>query len=67
MSQRFSLQDAITRATREGYKVSFSDDPETRGWWITTPKRPRHPPEEHGAFKDETRAWMAAALMAGGG
>jgi hypothetical protein len=62
--QTYSLQEAINTASREGFKVRYSDDPETLGWWVTTPKRPRHPSEEHGAFKDETRAWMAAALMA---
>lgn len=56
-----TLQDAITRATREGFKVWH--DAETAGWWLTTPKRPRRPPEDHGVFKDETRAWFAAASM----
>lgn len=58
-----TLSDAITAATREGFKVWKSDDPETAGWWITTPKRPRRPPEDHGTFKSETRAWFAAASM----
>lgn len=59
-----TLQDAINAATRDGFKVRYCDEVETRGWWVTTPKRPRRPPEEQGAFKDETRAWFAAALMA---
>lgn len=58
------LAEAITTATRAGFKVHHSDDAETRGWWITTPKRPRRPSEEQGTFKDETRAWMAAASLA---
>ena len=60
-----TLQDAINQATREGFKVRReADDPETRGWWIIAPKRFRRPSEEHGVYRDETRAWMAAALMA---
>jgi hypothetical protein len=60
----YTLQDAIHTATREGFKVWHSDDPETLGWWVTTPKKPRRPPEDHGVFKDETRAWLAAASLA---
>lgn len=58
-----TLQDAINAASRAGFKVWLCDEPETRGWWITTPKRPRRPPEDHGAFKDEARAWFAAASL----
>lgn len=58
-----TLQQAITRATGEGFKVWHSSDPETLGFWLTTPKRPRRPPEDHGVFRDETRAWFAAASM----
>lgn len=61
MPKHMTLQEAMTKATREGFKVWY--DEETRGWWLTTPKRPRRPPEDHGAFKDETRAWMAAASL----
>lgn len=59
-----TLQDAIAAATRAGFKVRFEDDPDTMGWWIITPRLPRRPSEKHGAFRDEARAWFAAASMA---
>lgn len=58
-----TLLDAMTAATRKGYKVSYAQE-DCGGWWITTPKRPRHASEEHGSFKTEARAWFCAALMA---
>lgn len=59
------LGEAINAATREGFKVWHSTEEETRGWWVTSPKRPRRPSEDHGTFKTEERAWFAAASMAG--
>jgi hypothetical protein len=55
------MTDAITEATRAGFKVEKSDD--TPGWLVITPKRPRRPSETHGDFTSEDRAWMAACAM----
>jgi hypothetical protein len=55
-----TLQDAINTATRAGFKVHHDEG----HWWVTTPKRPRRPSEVQGTFKDETRAWFAAASLA---
>lgn len=57
-----TLHDAISQATRLGYRVSH--DPEYNGFVITTPKRPRRPSETLASWRTEERAWRAAALMA---
>jgi hypothetical protein len=57
-----TLHDLISAATRSGYKVTPSDDVE--GWSVHTPRAPRRPAQELGAFKDERTAWAAAALLA---
>jgi hypothetical protein len=54
--------DAMTEATRAGFKVERSDNSE--GFVVITPKRPRHPSETHGDYKTEERAWFGACLMA---
>lgn len=62
--KHMTLQDAHIIATGAGFKVWHSEDPETLGWWITSPKRYRRASEDHGTFKTEDRAWFAAASMA---
>lgn len=59
-----TLLDAMNEATRAGFTVFYSSETETRGWWVSAPKRPRVPAAEHGVFKSETRAWFAACSMA---
>lgn len=54
--------DLINEASGKGYRVAWSDEAE--GWTITTPKRPRRPPEELGTYRDEGAAWRGAALLA---
>lgn len=47
-------------AERAGFSVFCKDD----WWWVRVPTRPRRPANNQGAFKDETRAWLAAASLA---
>lgn len=53
--------ELINEASRNGYRVLF--DADMPGWVVVTPKAPRRPPQELGAFHDEQRAWRAAAFL----
>lgn len=55
-----NLKDAIALATLHKFTV-WQDE---HGWWVTIPKRPKKSAEDHGTFRDQNRAWFAAAAMA---
>ena len=60
-----TMHEVISMATREGYRVAYC--PDAGGWWLTTPKAPRKPPQELGLYPNERTAWMDAALLASTG
>lgn len=51
----------ILEAQRKGFGVI--EDPETGGWLVSLPARPRLPAHTQGTFNTAERAWSSACLL----